>query len=105
MLITDDWWIEHIIPHSLGGSNEMDNLLPSCRFCNFVRSNHSPEYVRRILYLGSAVIREVDRETTLGKAVSDFLSVREAKLSRRRKHSALAMNAESKNTIRDERGE
>jgi hypothetical protein len=103
MDISDDWWVEHIIPHSLGGSDETDNLLPSCRLCNFARSNHSPEYVRRLLVIGSALIREVDRGSQLGLAVDTFLQMREQRLAKKRKHPDLAMNAAAKNTIRQER--
>lgn len=103
MGISDDWWVEHIIPHSLGGSDDTDNLLPSCRLCNFARSNHSPEYVRRILVIGSALIREVDRGSQLGLDVNAFLQLREQRLAKKRKHPDLAMNAAAKNTIRRER--
>jgi hypothetical protein len=103
MDISDDWWVEHIIPHSLGGSDETDNLLPSCRLCNFALSKHSPEYVRRLLVIGSALIREVDRGSQLGLAVDTFLQMREQRLAKKRKHPDLAMNAAAKNTIRQER--
>ena len=103
MAPSDDWWVEHIIPHSLGGSDQPDNLLPSCRLCNFVRSNHPPEYVRRMLALGSALIREVDRGSQLGVAIDEFIRLREVRLSKRRRHQILAMTAAARNTIRQER--
>ena len=103
MVPSDDWWVEHIIPHSLGGSDQPDNLLPSCRLCNFVRSNHSPEYVRRMLALGSALLREVDRNSQLGVAINEFIRLREARLAKKRKWPDLAMNSSAKNTIRQER--
>ena len=39
--------IDHV--HSLrkGGSNEMDNLLPSCRSCNFMKSTSTLEDFRK----------------------------------------------------------
>ena len=92
-----------VIPHSLGGNDNTDNLLPGCRLCNFARSNHSPEYVRRILHIGSALIREVDRSSQLGVAVDAFLEMREQRLAKKRKYPDLAMNASAKNTIRRER--
>lgn len=103
MGIADDWWVEHIIPHSLGGSDDTDNLLPSCRLCNFARSNHKPEYIRRILIIGSALIREIDRGSQLGVSVDAFLQGRENRLAKRRKHPHLAMNAAAMNTLRQER--
>ena len=103
MNISDDWWVEHVIPHSLGGSNDSDNLLPSCRLCNSVRSNHTPEYVRQILFLGSVIIREVNCHSPLGIAINECVRLREKRLASKRKYPDLAMTDAVRNTIRRER--
>lgn len=35
--------VDHIIPHSLGGSDRPDNLVLSCRDCNSLRRTHPIE--------------------------------------------------------------
>jgi len=103
MSLEDDWWVEHILPHSHDGSNDIENLLPSCRLCNSARSNFKPETIRKILWIGYAMIHEIGKKSDLGEKVMDFMKKREEKLSKRRKHNSLAMNFESKNTIRADR--
>lgn len=34
---------EHVIPHSLGGDNSLDNMIISCQACNCGKSNYSLE--------------------------------------------------------------
>ncbi len=47
-----DVWIEHIIPFSVGGSDEVENLLPGCRLCNWTRRNNTPHQIQRMLSVG-----------------------------------------------------
>jgi len=103
MSLEDDWWIEHILPHSHDGSDNIENLLPSCRLCNWVRSNYSPERIRRLLTIGYTMIHEVDKKTNIGLQITDAIKKREERLKKRRKHEDLAMNHSAKNTIRSER--
>jgi hypothetical protein len=103
MSLNDDWWVEHILPHSHEGSDNIENLLPSCRLCNSVRSNFKPETIRKILWIGYAMIHEVGKKTDLGLRVMDFMNERELKLSKRRKHRSLALNPDTKSTIRADR--
>lgn len=49
----DHWFtIEHVIPLSLGGTNNIDNLLPACRKCNCTKNKKTigeyREYVSRM---------------------------------------------------------
>lgn len=37
------WNIDHRIPTSKGGGNGIDNLVPSCSFCNLSKNNCKPE--------------------------------------------------------------
>lgn len=37
--IDAEWHIEHKHPKSKGGTNDIDNLVPSCRYCNLKKHN------------------------------------------------------------------
>jgi hypothetical protein len=41
--------VDHIAPQRLGGSDEFDNLNPSCRSCNHYKRANSLEGFRRLL--------------------------------------------------------
>jgi hypothetical protein len=79
-------WIEHIIPFSVGGSNELENLLPGCRICNYTRRDFTPHQIQRILCIGAALMREVDKESPIGNSVLAFLQSEEVRRSANRKH-------------------
>ena len=103
MTMDDDWWVEHILPHSHEGSDEIPNLLPSCRLCNFVRGNRKPEEIRKMLLIGYALMSEIRKDSELGKHVNQFLGKREDRLQKKRKHPVLAMTEDIRNTIRSHR--
>lgn len=105
MALEDDWWIEHVLPHSHEGSDDVLNLLPSCRLCNFVRGNQSPTEIRKMLTVGYAMMSEVRKKTELGNAVVAHLDQREMRLKKKRRHAVLAMNEDIRNTIRAHREE
>lgn len=79
-------WIEHIIPFSLGGSDEVHNLLPGCRVCNYTRQNFTPHQIQRMLSIGSVLVREIDKKSALGEEVLDFLKSEDARREKKRKH-------------------
>jgi 5-methylcytosine-specific restriction endonuclease McrA len=77
---SEPWQIQHIVPFSLGGSDDLENLLPICGPCNLFSSNYTPDYVRRMCELGYALIREVDNGTELGTEISKFMDGRRLRL-------------------------
>ena len=34
-----DWHADHLIPRAAGGSNKMENMVPSCRQCNLEKAD------------------------------------------------------------------
>lgn len=42
-----DMQIDHIYPHYLGGSDDVNNLMPACRACNFRKQTFSVEQFRQ----------------------------------------------------------
>lgn len=47
--LPDRWHVDHRWPKALDGSNDMDNLMPSCRSCNSLKSDYEPEMFRAIV--------------------------------------------------------
>lgn len=52
--------IDHVIPRSQGGSDDIDNLVASCRFCNRRKGRMTPEEYKQSLF------------RTIRKATSDI---------------------------------
>lgn len=46
-----DMQVDHLHPVYLGGTNDIDNLMPSCRMCNFYKSTYTLEKFREQLGL------------------------------------------------------
>lgn len=42
----EEYSVDHIIPRSKGGTNDLDNLRPAHRKCNYSRNNRSIEEFR-----------------------------------------------------------
>ena len=39
----DGFHIDHVVPRAQNGSDDLDNLVPSCSRCNFVKGARSPD--------------------------------------------------------------
>ncbi|WP_442945093.1 HNH endonuclease [Nostoc sp.] len=48
-LTLENMTIDHYIPRSKGGSNELSNLRPSCSRCNSLRGNTMPSEASKVL--------------------------------------------------------
>ncbi|WP_160848090.1 HNH endonuclease [Pontibacillus yanchengensis] len=40
--LENDWSVEHVIPYSKGGTNEIHNVVIAHNACNFRKHNHAP---------------------------------------------------------------
>ncbi len=45
----DGFQVDHVVPLRMGGKDEMDNMLPTCRSCNHYKRGNSLEGWRRML--------------------------------------------------------
>jgi 5-methylcytosine-specific restriction endonuclease McrA len=43
------WTVDHIIPLSQGGTDDLHNLVPCCKSCNSRKQTRGVEYLRQIL--------------------------------------------------------
>lgn len=81
-----DWWAQHVTPWANGGTNDIDNLIGSCAHCNRIRSNGTPEEIQRMLEVGYALVREIRKQSRIGREVAEFMAKREARLEQKRKY-------------------
>ena len=54
-LTVEDMQIDHIVSKNRGGKDEVSNYNPSCRMCNFYKSDNSMESFRKMV--GSLIVR------------------------------------------------
>ena len=76
------WHVDHIIPKHIGGTNTVENKIPSCASCNIRKSINTPDEfklliktrlikkldnaVRKDLYYLSSYLGDLDCEEILG---------------------------------------
>jgi 5-methylcytosine-specific restriction endonuclease McrA len=48
--------VDHVIPKTAGGANEIDNLVPSCRSCNGKKRDLTLERFRRVIAMADVGI-------------------------------------------------
>ena len=57
-----DMQIDHLVSvYAHGGTDDIDNLMPSCRACNYYKSTYPLEDFRKLL---STVVERLDRDFT-----------------------------------------
>src|SRR5712692_10531543 len=57
--------IDHIVPRNIGGNNDIDNLAPCCRTCNFHKNTMTVEQFRSAISRYRILVRD--------KAHADYL--------------------------------
>jgi|GEM_PF-1360335 len=73
-LSEDNFHCDHIKPYSQEGTDEIDNFLPCCNFCNNYRWNYSPEEIQWILKLGVWLKTKIQSSEDIGLvAGTDFI--------------------------------
>ncbi len=66
------WHIDHIVPFSRKGKNNIINYLPICNVCNRLRWNFKSEKIRDIFRFGVIAYREMRRNTEIGNRIKDI---------------------------------
>lgn len=79
----EKWHADHVLPHSGGGENSIDNYLPSCALCNRNRWHMLPEEIQAVLKLGVFVKNEIEKETPLGRALAEKYVKKEQRRQKR----------------------
>tara|TARA_S200002703_G_scaffold108172_1_gene93978 strand:- start:49 stop:639 length:591 start_codon:yes stop_codon:yes gene_type:complete len=77
--IKDDYNIDHILPHSLGGSCDLSNLCLSCKSCNMKKRNvRLPIFYEGIL-IGIATKKECKIKEKIKEKIKDKCNVKHNK--------------------------
>ena len=89
--------IDHIIPYSIGGENEIDNYLAACKVCNNYRWNYLPEEIKWIIKIGIWTKTQIEFETEIGKLLAEEFIEYEKSREQRRKKIRQPLTLEIKN--------
>lgn len=54
----EDMKIDHIIPQSKGGTDNLDNLMPACEICNHYKDSHN---INKFKYLLNNIIKKIKK--------------------------------------------
>lgn len=84
--ITDRrWQADHVLAHSGGGQDTVDNYLPAHALCNNYRWDYLAEEFRYVLKIGVWARTQIERETPIGREIAErFGHYEAARLNRRR---------------------
>jgi len=81
----NDFHADHVSSHSKGGSNDIENHLASCGFCNSYRWDYLPDEIRWILKIGVWAKTQIEFESELGERIADSFVEYEKRREFRRK--------------------
>lgn len=79
------WNIDHVVQKDKGGLKGIENCLPACVTCNRLRWNRTGANLREALFLGIIAIKEMERNSELGKRIEELKEKRLAENRKRRK--------------------
>lgn len=54
----EDMKVDHILPQSKGGTDDMDNLMPACEICNHYKDSHN---LIKFKYLLNNIIKKIKK--------------------------------------------
>lgn len=76
---------DHVMAHAKGGANHVDNFLPACRTCNNYRWDYLSEEFQWILKIGVWARTQMEKETKIGRIMTEGFMVHERRRINRRK--------------------
>lgn len=82
--IDGHWEADHVLAHSGGGDNSVDNYLPAHRTCNNYRWDYLPEEFQEILRLGVWLRTQIEKQTLIGQSAGEsFVRYEKSRIARR----------------------
>jgi len=81
----DDWQADHMLAHSTGGAQLVENYLPAHSICNNYRWHYDAEEFQWILKLGVWLRTQIEKGTTSGQEVGQQFCDHERRRAGRRK--------------------
>jgi 5-methylcytosine-specific restriction endonuclease McrA len=65
----EDMQVDHFTPRNIGGTNDMDNLMPACRRCNHYKRANSLEGWRKMI---EEVPKKLERDCYIYRTALDY---------------------------------
>lgn len=82
--IKGPWQADHVLAHSAGGKDSVDNFLPAHDLCNHYRWDYLPEEFQEILRLGVRLRTQTEKGTPVGRsAAKSHLAHQKQRVGRR----------------------
>jgi 5-methylcytosine-specific restriction endonuclease McrA len=84
--IDGPWEADHVLAHSGGGDDSVDNYLPAHRVCNNYRWDYLPEEIQEINRLGVWIRSQIEKQSKIGMLAGDaFVKYEDSRISRRKR--------------------